>query len=472
MSQEIIDESDKSDDDTKKSRERKNAELSKLNDNYSLVMRGSNVMIMREGINLETQAREISFLNKEAFLLYNQNKIVWIDKKKISVAKDWLEWKNRRQYDNLVFKPNQPQEIKSRVNFGDAGKQYNLWRGFSFEPQEGGKYDIFLDHLRTNLCDENEEHYQWVLAWLSDIFQRPNRKNGMALVMRGKQGVGKGVIASTIGKLCSKHYMLISQNSQITGKFNGHLADKILVFLDEPPWAGDKQAEGILRSLITEPILAVEHKGKDTITVDSYVRLIMATNHDWAVPVGMEDERRMAVFDVSERQKQNIPYFKSMLVQLSENDNSGYKALLHFFLNHKYDDATLNRLPLTQALLDQKQLSLPRHAQFWQSKLQDGLFNDENNDFRFGSEINLNTFYQSYLDFCSQVREMRPIEKQGLTKRLRGKFCPSLAIRESNGKRFIILPELKTARREFEEAIGQPINWHEGEVGTMDLPIF
>jgi len=458
----------------KEHKTKKNIELQKFNENYSVVMRGANVLIMREGINTENQSRELSFLNKEAFILYNQNKVFRWSMKPIFIAKEWLEWDGRRQYDNLVFRPNQPSEIKSPVDFGDAGLQYNLWRGFSFDPVEYTKEDndkdigcyyTFLDHLRINLCAENEEHYQWVLAWFADIFQRPERKNGMALIMRGKMGVGKGIIAKIIGALCSKHYMLISQRSQVTGKFNGHLADKILVFLDEPPWPGDKEAEGVLRSLITEPILAVEHKGKDTVTVDSYVRILMATNHDWAVPVGMDDERRMAVFDVQEKQRENKDYFKNMLAQLSAHDNSGYKALLHFFLNHKYDDKVLQKLPKTKALLEQKQLSLPRHVQFWMERLQTGNFEDGDS---WPSEINVNTFYQSYITYCEQVREMRPIDKLGLTRRIKNKFCQSITMRNSNSRRFLVLPSLRLCREEFDTAIGQEIDWNENEQIAFD----
>lgn len=445
--------------------EKKLEEKEKLNLHYSVVMRGGNALIMREGIDSVTESREISFLNKDAFVLYNMNKTYRAGNKICYHAKDWLEWDGRRQYDNIVFKPREAMELKSPVSYGENSLDYNLWRGWSVRPHEhdisdNSLYSIFLDHLRVNLCRENDKHYKWVLAWIADLFQRPERKNGMAIVMRGKMGTGKGVIARVLGRLCSKHYMLISQRSQITGKFNGHLADKILVFVDEPPFAGDKEAEGVLRSLITEPVLAVEHKGKDTVKIDSFVRIIMATNHEWAVPTGMNDERRMAVFDMREEGRDDKAYFQGMFDQLEANDGLGYRALLHYFLTAPYTDLTLKALPRTDALLDQKILSLPRHGQWWMQCLQLGeVISGEG----WREEVNAATVYNEYIAYCENVRESRPIDRLGLSRRIKNMYCPLMGGRSSNSQRFIVLPSLTVCRQLFEQALGQPITWDDGQ---------
>ena len=57
------------------------------------------------------------------------------------IASSWLSWKQRRQYESVDFAPNIELDSSS----------YNLWRGFKFEPKEGGKFDLFIDHVKTNI---------------------------------------------------------------------------------------------------------------------------------------------------------------------------------------------------------------------------------------------------------------------------------------------------------------------------------
>ena len=60
------------------------------------------------------------------------------------------------------------------------------------------------------------------------------------------------------------------------------LQDKLLVFADEAFWAGDKQAEGVLKGMVTEEMNVIEHKGKDAFKVKNYIRLIVASNYEWS----------------------------------------------------------------------------------------------------------------------------------------------------------------------------------------------
>ena len=53
----------------------------------------------------------------------------------------------------------------------------------------------------------------------------------------------EGVFCSQFGALYGPHFIQISQASHLTGHFNSHLKDKLLVYADEAFWAGDKKAE-------------------------------------------------------------------------------------------------------------------------------------------------------------------------------------------------------------------------------------
>ena len=102
---------------------------------------------------------------------------------------------------------------------------------------------------------------------MADAIQNPTDRPGVALVLKGKQGTGKGIFARGFGYLFGNHFLHLFHGSHLTGHFNSHLKDKLMIFADEAVWGGDKKAEGMLKGLITEPSIPIEMKGKDVFTV-------------------------------------------------------------------------------------------------------------------------------------------------------------------------------------------------------------
>lgn len=431
------------------------AELTRLNKQYAVVCWNSQTLIMREKFKTnETfkaeERRLISFQSKDGFLLWNENNIVWQKEsdsekvKKIKVAKAWLEWKNRRQFENLVFEPNGEKEEGV----------HNLWTGFSYQPIENkGKFDIFLDHLRVNVCNEDESLYAWLLAWCADLVQKPQRKLGTSLVLRGRMGVGKGIVAYHLGALMSRHYFAVMRAEHVTGRFNGHLADTLLLFLDEAFWAGDKTAEGTLKSLVSEDSIPIELKGKDLYRIKSYLRLVISTNNDWAVPTGMSDERRFAIFDVGERCMQDKPYFEAMQKQLS---NGGYEALLYFLMHYEYDTALPARIPVTSGLLDQKLHALPPEIRWWLNCLSDETIGDQDG----WQLISRGIFYNAYSAFANQTKIRHPLDKKALARAIQKKcLFKQKKDRQAIGHWDYVLLPLKECRENFERMIGHRLSW-------------
>jgi Family of unknown function (DUF5906) len=184
---------------------------------------------------------------------------------------------------------------------------------------------------------------------------------GTAIAMRGRQGVGKTIVGKSIGSLFPRHYVAVSDPRYVTGRFNSHLVSCILLLADEAFWAGDKQAEGKLKDLITSDRQFIEYKGKEPVSVDNYVRLLVSGNHDWQVPAGYE-ERRFAIFDVSEAHLQDHDYFAAIE---EEMDNGGREALLYELLNFDLSTVNLRKIPKTDALLEQKIASQDDRQGWW-----------------------------------------------------------------------------------------------------------
>ena len=70
----------------------------------------------------------------------------------------------------------------------------------------------------------------------------------------------------------------------------------MLFQFEEAFWAGDKQAEGKLKLLITSKLHMIERKGYEPYMVGNYARIYITSNNDWVVPATV-DERRFAIFE-------------------------------------------------------------------------------------------------------------------------------------------------------------------------------
>ena len=115
---------------------------------------------------------------------------------------------------------------------------------------------------------------------MADTVQNLKERLGVSLVLRSdEQGTGKGLFAKIFGHLLGKHYLHITNHRHLTGNFNAHLFDCILLFADEAFWAGDKSAEGTLKTLVTEEFRAVEIKNKDVFQARNFTRLLIASNN-------------------------------------------------------------------------------------------------------------------------------------------------------------------------------------------------
>ncbi len=337
-------------------REEMRSLVQRLNSKHAVVMVGGKCLIANEEFDPSFGYENITFSTESDFIRRYANRLVGRGKAKNSEGRAWLSHPDRRQYDGMVFAPGQ-----------EVSGYLNLDRGFAVTP-EPGNCSLFLDHIRNNLCRGDEKLSDYLLAWMADCVQNRSRRPGVSVVLRGRQGTGKGIFCSQFGALFGRHFIQISQAAHLTGNFNSHLKDKLVVHADETFWAGDKKAEGVLKSLITEDTIQIEMKGKDLVTFKNYMRLIVSSNNDWVVPAGSE-ERRFFVLDVSEARMQDRAYFASII---SEMDNGGREALLDYLLDYEPYGIDVGQPPRTLALMDQKVHSYSSVQSWWYERLMGG----------------------------------------------------------------------------------------------------
>jgi phage/plasmid-associated DNA primase len=337
---------------------------------------------------------------------------------------------------------------------------FNLWRGFGVEPK-AGDCSLWLASVHEDVCSGNETHYRYVLEWCADAIQNPTERPGVVLVLRGPQGTGKGTFARTLGKLFGDHFLHIRHARHLTGNFNAHLSNVLMLFADEAYFPGDKTGEGALKALITEPTIPLEYKGKDVISVNNYIRVIMASNNDWVVPAAMED-RRFAIFDVDNKHAQDTNYFGAIIRQL---ETGGYEALLQHLLDYPLGDVDLRKIPDTEARREQQAMSLDPFYAFWLQWLQDPVRDATGSNFYITSLL-----YDDY-----KKSTAHPINAVAFAMRLCKLFPGATRARQvSKDKEFgrfwgYEMPALEVMRKNFAAAVGRTIDWPPEEVPVSQL---
>lgn len=363
-------------------------ELSELNQRHAVIENmGSKCVIMT----LQEDGR-IGFQNIGDFKAIYMNRFVEAgqtkDKRPITkpLGEWWLKHPGRRQYRQVVFDPSDR-----------PGPNYNLWRGFQYAGDEPKSCELFLTHLRDNLCWGEDKYYQWLLGWMAFAVQHPDTPPGSAIVLQGDEGTGKSFFAKQFGQLFGQHFKQVTDTKHLTGSFNAHLRDCVLLFADEAFYAGDKSQDGRLKTIITEERMQIERKGYDVEQVRNNIHLIMASNDNWVVPAG-KNSRRYFVLRVSNNQANNGGYFKSIQDQLTDG---GYAALLRLLLEYDLTNWSRHVVPITPALRDQQRRSLDPLSAWWYMRLVEGSL--EAGIDGWPETIEQQSLYQEFRLFANQI---------------------------------------------------------------------
>lgn len=381
----------------------------------------------------------------------------------------WLRHTQRRQYNKIVFAPGR-----------DVPGAYNLWRGFGCEARPGD-CGLFLDHIKNVACGGNEEYYRYFVAWMANVVQNPGEQGHSAIVMRGKQGCGKSIIPSLFGKLFGRHYIMVNNSKHLVGQFNAHLRDCVLLFADEAFFAGDKANESTLKTIVTERTLNVELKGVDAEQSANCVHLMMASNEKWVVPAGYDD-RRYFVLDCTADRVGDRAYFDAMVKQM---ENGGAEALLHYLRNYdiKGSGVNIRDVPKTEALRQQKALSMDVDAEWWMNVLRRGtllLEQDEWCDF-----VVIDLLVQEYINYTKNYNMSRRgnATRMGMalndffpggTKRFQRTSPVDIPQPDGTKKKVgrpwcYRIPSIAECRAHFDKNFGGPYNW-EADEPLDDLP--
>lgn len=284
------------------------------------------------------------------------------EEKTVPLADYWLSNRHRKTFDGVAFDSREKRVTKAN--------QVNLWNGFNIQPAPGD-WSLMQNHILEVLAKGNRKHFDVIVRWLAWKIQHPTEKNEVALCFIGKKGTGKGALTKPLEQMFGPHAKKVTSQQGATGRFNAHLSYCALLISDEAVWPGRKAEESTMKGYITEDNLMIEPKGIDMFDMPNRLSLIYTANPGWAVPVG-EDERRFAVFDVSDIHMQDRKYFTPLFNQMEKQ--GGTAAMLYDLLHMDLTGYHPRwHYPRTTGSVNQQQQNDAKHIAWWYDVLTDGV---------------------------------------------------------------------------------------------------
>jgi hypothetical protein len=147
----------------------------------------------------------------------------------------WRCHAQRHQLYSTISDPTQPHIVNGSFNRGA-----NLLPRYHADRLDVTAADIaiiqpLLDHMRDIMCAGVDRYFRYFLAWQALAARFPDKKTKVAMLFKGTQGCGKGLILGQLFKsIWQDTYVQIPDLDKSTSGFMSTIvADKTLVFGDE-----------------------------------------------------------------------------------------------------------------------------------------------------------------------------------------------------------------------------------------------
>jgi len=147
-----------------------------------------------------------------------------------------------------------------------------------------------------NLCRNEQDYYDFVINWLSYLYQHPTYRFNVSLVFIGGHGGGKGLFGTTLQTIFGNCFYAGNSND-LSSKFNGQIFEGKLLFIGNEIKDGEHkfQFSNTIKEFSTEKWLTVENKFEKRYTARNFVKFIFFANSSDPLAIEPGDRRYFVV---------------------------------------------------------------------------------------------------------------------------------------------------------------------------------
>lgn len=276
----------------------------------------------------------------------------------------WVKDPLIRRYKSMVFRP-PPLETPPEM--------YSIWNGFAvdrYKPAADRGVDVdsaavkmFLEFISI-LCNRNDAVTGYLLDWMAQLFQQPSRKTGVALLLKGEEGVGKNRFTDLIGAMlgADKSLNTSSPKNTLYGEFTQLREGKFLIVINEANGGDNFAANDIIKDMITSDTFVCNAKSQNSYSIECFARFVFTTNNDNCLKVD-SGSRRYQVIQVSSELKGNTEYFKALSAAMEDMHNR-YELYRYLLARDISGRDWVNDRLLTESFAEMVSLNLPYEFHF------------------------------------------------------------------------------------------------------------
>lgn len=232
-------------------------------------------------------------------------------------------------------------------------------------PRKQGDPSPFLNHLTKLIPDESDRAI--ILAFMAACVQHPGKKFQWCPLIQGTEGNGKTLISTVVAEAIGQKYCYFPRANQIDSEFNGWIANKIFIGVEDIYISEKKQhVMEVLKPIITGQIQEIRVMQTDGYCAEVCCNFILNSNHKDALRK-TDGDRRYAPFFTAQQTKDDIirdgmggDYFPNLYEWLRTD---GYAIMAEYLHTYQIPDALnpavgLHRAPRTSSTAEAIQASL------------------------------------------------------------------------------------------------------------------
>ncbi|KAA6356422.1 MAG: hypothetical protein EZS28_048051, partial [Streblomastix strix] len=158
-----------------------------------------------------------------------------------------INFKNKKTYekDNSkqltvkhIFKKYASKFVKKRCKFiSEDPNILTVFQGYKYKKLDTIDYEclyIYFDLIKETIAAGDERVYEYIINWMGWLIQNPGKKSRAAIVLQGRQGIGKNRFTDVIAELTSRYSCSnITNIDEFTGRFNSVVENKMFAVLNE-----------------------------------------------------------------------------------------------------------------------------------------------------------------------------------------------------------------------------------------------
>ena len=255
----------------------------------------------------------------------------------------WLEDPERLDYERCEFEPYGREENSHPLVF-------NLFRGWENEEAEdtGDFEKWFIEDYLKIFCKGKEDVVEYILNYIAHIVQYPERNPKVAIVLKGYEGTGKDSLIDFIQFLIGQRYIYrVKGMSEVFGDWNDHLADKLILSMNEVSGKDGVNFEEDLKEQITKDTLNVREKFVSSYNVGMYWRMFVLSNNDSPIQYSPTD-RRFLMIEIADALMGNNEFWKSYHSNI--RDKQKMSEAYTYFMNRDIECWNIKNIPITETM--------------------------------------------------------------------------------------------------------------------------